>query len=146
MEIFLRDGFVDGYSGDRLIFPGALRLISKKLPKAFPYHSAWKMDECHIAYWDLYPTIDHMIPFAKKGKHEKDNWVLTSQLRNSLKSHWTLEELGWKICPHETLKKWDGMTRWFLDFIDKDKSPLENKSIKDWYKVADQFRSHPLLA
>ena len=31
MEIFLRDGFVDGYSGERLIFPGTLLVPSEKL-------------------------------------------------------------------------------------------------------------------
>jgi hypothetical protein len=36
--IFLRDGFVDRYSGQRLVFPGTLRLISRLMPEDFPAH------------------------------------------------------------------------------------------------------------
>jgi hypothetical protein len=49
VDIFSRDRFIDRYSGERLVFPGALRLISRRMPGAFPYHPNWKMDECHFA-------------------------------------------------------------------------------------------------
>jgi hypothetical protein len=38
MAIFLRDGFIDRYSGKRLVFPGTLRVLSILLPVEFPYH------------------------------------------------------------------------------------------------------------
>ena len=148
METFLRDGFVDGYSGERLIFPGTLLLISKKISDDFPYHRNWAMDKCHIAYWKLYPTIDHIDPIARcaRGGDDKKNWITTSQLRNSAKANWTIKELGWTICAPETINKWDGMTRWFLDFTDKDKSLLAQSNIRKWYNAAAKFRDHPLLA
>jgi hypothetical protein len=34
-KLFVRDGFVDRYSGSRLVFPGTLRLLSKLLPREF---------------------------------------------------------------------------------------------------------------
>jgi hypothetical protein len=37
-NVFVRDGFVDRYSGARLVFPATLRLISKRLPEQFPFH------------------------------------------------------------------------------------------------------------
>jgi hypothetical protein len=37
-RVFARDGFVDRYRGGRLVFPGALRLLSHYLPAEFPYH------------------------------------------------------------------------------------------------------------
>lgn len=39
MAVFARDGFVDRYSGKRLVLPGALRLLSRLLPEEFPFHS-----------------------------------------------------------------------------------------------------------
>jgi hypothetical protein len=38
LRIFLRDGFIDRYSGQRLVFPGVLRLLSLLLPDEVPYH------------------------------------------------------------------------------------------------------------
>jgi hypothetical protein len=101
---------------------------------------------CHIAYWELCPTIDHINPRARSGKHEKKNWILTSQLRNSVKAQWTLDELeqfGWTRCPPEKIKKWDGMTRWFFKLTDGDKSLLQNKGIKQWHRAANNVRERP---
>jgi len=36
--IFIRDGFIDRYSGTQLIFPGTIRLLSRLLPAEFPFH------------------------------------------------------------------------------------------------------------
>jgi hypothetical protein len=94
MQVFVRDGFIDRYSGQRLIFPGVLRLLSIFLPDEFPFQKNWKMTETHIAYWELYPTIDHVVPIARGGNDDKSNWVTTSMLRNTAKSNWTLSELG----------------------------------------------------
>jgi hypothetical protein len=41
-RVFLRDGFIDRYTGDRLIFPPALRLLAIDLPTEFPWHTNWK--------------------------------------------------------------------------------------------------------
>ena len=32
-KIFIRDGFIDRYSGDKMIFPPVLRLMSKLMPR-----------------------------------------------------------------------------------------------------------------
>ena len=146
VETFLRDGFVDRYSNERLIFPGTLLLISNKLSESFPYHPNWKMSECHMAYWKLYPTVDHIVPIARGGKNDETNWITTSQLRNSAKANWKIDELNWKKYRIEEINKWDGMTRWFLDLIDRDKSPLATPAMREWYNVAAKFRDHPLLA
>jgi hypothetical protein len=49
-RIFVRDGFVDRYSGARLIHPAVLRVLSKFLPRDFPFHPNWKMTDTHPAY------------------------------------------------------------------------------------------------
>src|SRR5688500_18562286 len=94
LRIYLRDGCVDRYSGQRLVFPGIFRVLSKLLPEEFPAHRNWRMSETHIAYWTLIPTIDHVVPVARGGIDNESNWVTTSMLRNSAKSCWTLQELG----------------------------------------------------
>ena len=67
IRIFLKDGFVDRYSGEKMIFPPVLRILSFTMPDAFPYQEHWKMTECHIAYWHLLPTIDHVVPVSRGG-------------------------------------------------------------------------------
>jgi len=65
-RIFARDGFIDRYRGSRLIFPPVLRLLSLYLPKEFPYHKNGKMTEGHMAYWELFPTVDHVVPSSER--------------------------------------------------------------------------------
>ncbi|MGH9958789.1 MAG: HNH endonuclease, partial [Pyrinomonadaceae bacterium] len=72
-KVFLRDGFKDRYSGQRLVFPGALLLLSRLLPREFPAHPNWKMDASHVVYWELWPTIDHLVPVARGGEDEEQN-------------------------------------------------------------------------
>src|SRR5437867_2187045 len=52
-RVFVRDGFIDRYSGNRLFFLPVFRVLSVALPKGFPYHANWKTDETHPAYWEL---------------------------------------------------------------------------------------------
>ncbi|WP_407727525.1 HNH endonuclease (plasmid) [Rhodococcoides fascians] len=117
LRTFYRDGFLDRYSGDRLIHPGALRLLSVVLPNEFPAHPNWKMTETHFAFWELFPTIDHLDPVARGGADEASNWFTTSMLRNSAKAHWRLPELGWTLHPPGDVKHWDGLSGWFTDYL-----------------------------
>src|SRR5690349_16137210 len=57
VKLYLRDGFIDRYSGHRLVYPGILRFLSLQLPQEFPYQQNWKMSECHVVYWELTPTL-----------------------------------------------------------------------------------------
>ena len=120
MSIFLRDGCIDRYSGQRLVNPGVLRLLSACLPDEFPAHPNWKQDATHFAYWELFPTVDHLIPIARGGQDNDENLVTTSMLRNAAKGAGTLTELGWKMHPRGDLANWDGMTRWLVERVDKD--------------------------
>ena len=136
--VFVRDGFVDRYSGRRLVFPPVLRVISKLLPKDFPRHPNWKMSESHIAYWELSATVDHVAPIARGGRDEKANWVTTSQLLNSAKGNWTLEELGWELLPAGRMDDWDGLMGWFLDYVEAHPSELSDRYIKEWGTAASR--------
>jgi hypothetical protein len=140
VRIFLRDGFVDRYSGDRLVFPPVLRILSKLLPKAFPFHPNWKMSECHIAYWQLFPTIDHVIPVARGGVDEESKWVCTSQLRNSAKANWLLDEIGWQLREPGDLKDWDGLTEWFAAYVGEHAELLKEPYVASWHRALRKAR------
>ena len=135
-KIYLRDGFIDRYSGDKMVFPPVLRLMSKLMPDEFPFHKNWKTSECHIAYWQLLPTIDHIVPVSRGGEDKKTNWVCTSQLRNSAKSNWLLKELGWQIYPPGNLDEWDGLFNWFINYVETNPKTLNDNYLKSWYNAA----------
>lgn len=133
MEQFFRDGFIDRYTGEKLVNPGMLRVMSAKIPDEFPYQAHWKTDECHMAYWDFQPTVDHIYPIALGGKDEPSNWASTSMLNNSAKSNFTLEQLGWTLKDPGNIKDWDGLSELFVKAVENDKSLLDIKKIKEWY-------------
>ena len=134
MRVFARDGFIDRYTGRRLIFPGTLRLLSKFFPIEFPYHRNWRTDACHFAFWELSATVDHLVPISRGGADNEGNWVSTSMLRNAAKANFTIEELGWKLLPCGDIDAWDGLTRWFLRHIEDEfcRSP----ELRPWTEAA----------
>ncbi len=136
MKIFVRDGFVDRYTGDKLINPGVLKILSFFCPEEFPYHSHGKMTEGHVAYWELFPTIDHVIPIARGGKDNSENWVTTSMLHNQVKNNWTLEQLNWTLNDPGDIKRWDGLTTKFLEFVSQTSDLLKDAYIASWYRAS----------
>lgn len=137
VRVFVRDGFIDRYSGQRLIFPPVLRIVSHRLgQELFPFHPHWKTEHTHPAFWDLGATVDHLLPVTMGGKHEKENLRTTSGTWNTVKSNCTLEDLGWE--DHQPPKggdkaKWDGLLSWFLNYIKQNPESLEVKMVHSWY-------------
>ena len=126
MKQFLRDGFIDRYTGNRLVNPGVLRLLHVLLGDDFPAHTNWKVSETHPAFWELFPTIDHRVPISRGGVDDPDNWVTASMLSNRVKDQWTLEDLGWELHPPGNLKDWDGLSRWLVNYLEVNAAELEN--------------------
>jgi len=141
LRVFVRDGFTDRYSGNKLLFPPVLRILSSVLPAEFPFHRNWKMSETHPSYWELFPTLDHIVPVARGGEDNADNIVTTSMLRNSAKSNWILEELGWALHLPGDINKWDGMLAWFIEFIDKRPHMTQVKYLTRWYRAAKSLKT-----
>ena len=125
MKLFMRDGFVDRYTGNRLVNPGVLRLLHVVLGDDFPAHANGKLSETHIAFWELFPTVDHRVPVSRSGPDDASNWVTASMLSNQAKGHWTVEELGWKVHPAGTVEEWDGLSRWLVDYLAENRNVLE---------------------
>jgi hypothetical protein len=131
-RVFLNDGFIDRYSGDKLIFPGLIKILTIEFPDIFKYHRNWKMSETHLIYWELFPTIDHLIPIARGGHDNENNWITTSMVHNSAKSNWTIEEIGWNLHDKGQLDNWDGLIHYFIDLTNKKPDYEKDNYIKDW--------------
>lgn len=144
MTQFIKDGFIDRYTGDRLLNPGILKIISHYFPDDFPYHPHWKMTETHMAYWELIPTIDHIYPIAKGGEDKESNWVTTSMKNNSIKSNYTIDDIHWSLHPAGDIAVWDGLTSLFVQLVESDSELLKNNYIKSWYKVSSLLKQ-PLV-
>lgn len=146
MEQFIRDGFIDRYTGQKLLNPGILKVLSVCFPNEFPFHPHWKMTETHIAYWELSPTIDHIYPIAKGGHDDKNNWVTTSMKNNSIKSNYTIDEIHWKLYPQGDIDIWDGLSKTFIKLVDNNKELLKDNYIKTWYNISKKlFKLHTPL-
>lgn len=135
-RIFVRDGFRDRYTGDRLVFPAVLRALSAVLPQEFPFHPNWKTDLTHPAYWEVGASIDHLVPVSRGGRDDPTNWVTTSMARNFAKMNWTLEELGWKLLPPGDILEWDGLLSWFLRFAESRPDLFTSGSLRQWHRAA----------
>ena len=136
LTAFVRDGFIDRYCGARLVCVAALRLISKRLPDQFPFQTNWRTDACHFAFWELAPTLDHIMPVSRGGTDDERNWVTTSMLRNSAKGNFTLDELGWSLYPSGDMKDWDGLLGWFIEQANADRAVLDDPYLREWFTAS----------
>lgn len=139
-RVWLRDGFIDRYSGARLVFPPALRLLSEIMPEEFPFHPNWKTDSTHSSYWELAASIDHLVPVTRGGSDAGDNWVTTTMARNSAKGNWSLEELGWSLRPPGDFSEWDGLFSWFLAYPIGRTDILSHQYFRLWHRIASACR------
>lgn len=138
MKQFISDGFIDRYTGQKLLNPGILKVLSHYFPDDFPYHPHWKMSQTHIAYWELIPTIDHVYPIAKGGQDDEKNWVTTSMKNNSIKSNYTIDEIHWKLYPKGNIADWDGLTNLFFQLVENDRDLLRDNYINGWYNISKE--------
>lgn len=136
MKQFMDDGFIDRYTGERLVNPGILKILSNYYPNEFPYHPHWKTNKTHIAYWETVPTIDHIVPIARGGEDNKDNWVTTTMKNNLIKNNYTLEEVHWMLYPKGSIEEWDGLTKTFIKLVEKDRELLKDTYIRSWYNAS----------
>ena len=142
LRVFIRDGFLDRYSGTPLVLPGALRVISMVIPEAFPYQRNWKVGECHPAFWQLAATVDHVVPVTLGGSNEEANLVTTSMQRNMAKGNFVLEDINWALNPPGD-GSWDGLTAWFVGYVEDNLQRLiVDSQVKEWYLVARRQYPH----
>ena len=161
-RLFLRDGFTDRFSGDRVVFPPVLLLVSLHLKRHFPYHPKLLPPECHPMYWDLEPTIVQVTADIQGHlpRPSDPNWVTTSIRRAAIKGDQDARSLGWALYPAGDLTKWDGLLPWFVAFAERTNtfesqdflrvigiegdvraSDWVRESFESWYRAASQVTS-----
>ena len=117
LDVYQKDGFTDRYTGHKLVYPEVLKLLTEKMPREFPVLGNWKLAGTHFAYYDLWPSIDHVNPVARGGSNELDNLVTTSWRNNLIKSNHKLDEIGEQLLPPGDLKEWDGLLGWYDKYL-----------------------------
>jgi hypothetical protein len=133
LRVFLRDRFIDRYSGSRLVFPGALLAIGQLLPNHFPMHPTWKAGLSHEIFWELWPAVDHVEPVARGGPHIETNFATTSTTNNVAKGNALLSEIGWTLLPIPSPQEtWDGLVPWFRQAVEAHSHLLASSQIKSW--------------
>lgn len=138
--VWQRDGYRCRYTGKRLVFPQTLELLSLILPQELPYDNPphGKYDRTHILMWELFPVIDHVVPVRSHSDpvvaNNVDNLVTASAMVNSEKSDIYLDDLGWKLHPPEPLADWDGLTTWYVTYLEQNKHWLDHPTSKERLK------------
>ena len=136
LGVFVRDRFIDRYSGSKLLFPGALLAVGVLLPDQFPTHPNWKAGESHHVFWELWPVIDHVHPVTRGGAHDEANFVTTSTNNNNAKGNALLSELEWQLLPQPGPEEtWDGLVSWYRRIVDLRGDLLFNSQIKTWHNA-----------
>lgn len=137
MQVFWEDGFIDRYSGRALVNCGALRLLSHLLgEKTFPFHPHGKFDQCHQAFWELLPSVDHVVPVARGGANDRSNLVTTSMACNQAKGLFSIEEMGWTMKPPGKRSEWDGLSTWLVEYVDRQPDLAKIDLIGKWARVS----------
>jgi len=133
LRIFSEDGYIDRYSGNKLVCPSALYALSVALPSVFPWFG--KRAHSHQGLWDLFPTIDHVIPVSCGGEDVRANWVTTSMTLNMFKSNKSMDSLGWSVCSMETSSDWDGLTSWYANYSETNTEVAKVRNNIGWHEA-----------
>jgi hypothetical protein len=138
MRVFARDGFINRFTGELLIFPATLRLLSKEFPKELPYQQAWRLGAVHLAYYDLYACANKLVPLSPGGKGEEANLITTTMPYVLARSDSTVEEVGWRLTREGYVDEWDGMSSWYVEYV-KEHPELRNENYFNmWFNAAKQ--------
>lgn len=133
LKVFSEDGYVDRYSGEKLITPSALYAIFYSLPEVFPWDGA--RSRSHQGLWDLFPTIDHVHPVSLGGEDVRENWVTTSMTLNMRKSNESMSDLGWSIHDEGDFQDWDGLVSWYVSYCALHSGTDKVRNNTGWHKA-----------
>jgi 5-methylcytosine-specific restriction endonuclease McrA len=135
--VYIRDGFIDRYTGAQLIFPPSCASFPPCFHPSSPSIRTGRRLRYTPLFANLGATVDHLVPVTRGGADDESNWVTISMARNSAKMNWTLDELRWTLHPPGDVREWDGMMRWFLEYIKEHPETSSNASVRQWYRAAE---------
>lgn len=137
-RVFIRDGFIDRYTGTRMVFPGTLRLLSLELGNnIFPFQANGRIEVTHPAFWELYPTVDYKDATAHGGDDEMSNLITANVLTVVAKRASRLQDISrWKMMAPGNFEQWDGTIWWFVDYVARREDLLRNAHLMTWFHAA----------
>lgn len=113
VRIFRRDSFLCRYCGGKTVITSVMELLGGIYPELFPFQSsAWKAGVTHPAVVTRSPAVDHVVPAAHGGTDDDANLVTACTPCNSIKSDFTLDQLGWELLS-VTEDPWDGLSTYY---------------------------------
>ena len=54
---------------------------------------------------------------------------------NMVKNNYRLEQLNWQLYPEGDIREWDGLSKIFVEIVEKEPKLKNVKRINDWYKA-----------
>lgn len=141
VRVFVRDGFIDRYSGEQLMYPGSLLLLRQLRPKFFQEMCAGTVSSgSYLKVDELTPQVDLMVPKHLGGfDDDENNWITTSVRRAAARGSRPSYELGWAVHPQGNMHVWDGLMSWFIQMMESNKEPgfnPDDTDLQKWYRVA----------
>lgn len=136
MRVFSKDGFINRFTGEPLIFPAVLRLLSMELPRDFPFQQYWRPEGTHIAYHDLGACTTWLVPFSRGGRKEEANRVTTTMPYVLARTEMTVDEAGWRLTREAFVDEWDGMSTWYVEHVNEHQELREVNFLNLWYNAA----------
>ena len=136
LKVFMRDGFIDRYTGEKVILPVALSLLSFIIPDVFPLQKNWKYEGTHQAFYTIRAAVDKVNPADDYDK-DLSTLVTTSYSNKIAKSNANLSDIGWKLLSLEEIekKRWDGLSGWFMKYLEEHPKFINrDPKIKEWYE------------
>ena len=139
IKIFMRDGFVDRFTGKRVFLPPVLAVLSKEMPETFPWSSSGDRAKTHQAHEMLSAAVKKVIPSG--SSKDTANLVTVSALNKLSRGNATLADLGQPLLTLDDIAsaRWDGMTGWFVNYVHEHKALLNDNNIARWYKAIQNF-------
>ncbi len=136
MKVFSRDGFENRFTGEPLIFPAVLRLLSKEMPRDFPFQQYWRPESTHMAYYDLGACTTPLVPLSRGGKKDEANLITTTMPYILARSDQTVEEAGWRLTREGYVDEWDGMSTWYVDYVNDNQELRKINFFNLWFNAA----------
>ncbi|MCU0861351.1 MAG: hypothetical protein MUE65_03430 [Methanomassiliicoccales archaeon] len=138
MRVFARDGFIDRFTGEPLVFPAVLRLLSREFPRAFPFQEFWGLSEIHLAYYQVGACTARSLPKSRGGDAREPNLLTTTMPYVLARSDLTPEEAGWRVTREGFVDEWDGMSTWYVEYVNGHQELRKANFFNLWYNAAKQ--------
>ena len=125
----MRDGFIDRYTGTRLINPGVLRLVHVVLVNDFQAHPHGKLSETHLAFWELFP--DRRSCRADQPRRARRRVEPGDSVDAEQSGQGPVDGGGprLKLHPPGAAAAWDGLSRWLVDYLVANPTVLAQESM-----------------